>query len=176
MVDHEILINHLEHWVGLKGNVLKWFKSDHGQILRKIIKSAKKYESVTPLLILLKWLQVQFRIIYKILHNLAPVYLSSMVAIYTPSRSLRSESQHLLCAARTKYKHRSDRAFSRAGPKLWNDLPQSIQSAKSLPMFKAMLKQHLLNTNGELFFKLVNVYVCVYVMWVCIFLLSSCVS
>ncbi len=60
MVDHEILINRIEHWVGLKGNVLK---SDHGQILRKIIKSAKKYESVTPLLILLKWLQVQLRII-----------------------------------------------------------------------------------------------------------------
>uniref|UniRef100_A0A9J7Z3G9 Reverse transcriptase domain-containing protein n=1 Tax=Cyprinus carpio carpio TaxID=630221 RepID=A0A9J7Z3G9_CYPCA len=28
MVDHEILINWLEHWVGLKGNVLKWFKSN----------------------------------------------------------------------------------------------------------------------------------------------------
>lgn len=27
MVDHEILINRLEHWVALKGNVLKLFKS-----------------------------------------------------------------------------------------------------------------------------------------------------
>ncbi len=123
----------------------------------RMIKSAKKYESVTPLLISLKWLPVRIRIIYKILvlvfkalHNLAAVYLSGLVAIYTPSRSLRSENQQLLCTTRTKYKHRGDRAFSRAGPKLWNDLPQSIRSAKSLPMFKAMLKQHLLNSNGEL--------------------------
>ncbi len=123
----------------------------------RMIKSAKKYESVTPLLISLKWLPVRIIIIYKILvlvfkalHNLAPVYLSGLVAIYTPSRSLRSENQQLLCTTRTKYKHRGDRAFSRAGPKLWNDLPQSIRSAKSLPMFKAMLKQHLLNSNGEL--------------------------
>ncbi len=28
MVDHGILIKCLEHWVGLKGNVLKWFTSD----------------------------------------------------------------------------------------------------------------------------------------------------
>lgn len=27
MVDHEILMKQLEYWVGLKGNVLKWFKS-----------------------------------------------------------------------------------------------------------------------------------------------------
>ncbi len=27
MVDHRILIEHVEHWGGLKGNVLKWFES-----------------------------------------------------------------------------------------------------------------------------------------------------
>ncbi|KAI2645821.1 Disease resistance protein RPS5 [Labeo rohita] len=58
-------------------------------------KNAKKYKS---------WLAVRLRIIYKIqtlvfkaLHNVAPVCLSSMMAFYTPSRSLRSESQHLHC-------------------------------------------------------------------------------
>lgn len=124
----------------------------------KMIKSAKKYDSVTPLLISLKWLPVRLRIDYKILvlvfkalHNLAPVYLSSLVKFYTPSRSLRSENQYLLCTTRTKYKHRGDRAFSRAGPKLWNDLPYAIRSAKSLYFFKVVLKQHLLNSNGEHF-------------------------
>ncbi len=34
-----------------------------------------------------------------------------MVSVYTPSRSLRSENQHLLCVTRAKYKHRGNRDF-----------------------------------------------------------------
>ncbi|KAI2657486.1 hypothetical protein H4Q32_008827 [Labeo rohita] len=67
---------------------------------------------------------VRLRIIYKILtlvfkalHNLPLMYFSSMVAFYTPSRSLRSERQHLLCAIRTKYKHRVGGSSGCAGCK-----------------------------------------------------------
>jgi len=44
---------------------------------------------------------------------------------------------------KTKYKHKGDRAFSRADPKLWNDLPQSVQSAKSL-------KGHSMNETDDM--------------------------
>ncbi len=36
-----------------------------------------------------------------------------------------------------------DRAFSKAGPVLWNKLSLHIQSAKSLISFKCSLKTHL---------------------------------
>jgi len=71
----------------------------------------------------IKVLPVSFKILYKILilvfkvlHNLAPVYFSGLVAFYIPARSLRSESQQLICTTRTKYKHKGDRAFSQADP------------------------------------------------------------
>jgi len=69
----------------------------------KTIKSAKKYESATPVLAALKWLPVSFKILYKILilvfkvlHNLAPVYLSGLVAFYIPARSLIRKSSATL--------------------------------------------------------------------------------
>ena len=38
-----------------------------------------------------------------------------------------------------------DRAFSVAGPKTWNGLPESIRSADSTAGFKRKLKTHLFN-------------------------------
>ncbi len=116
-------------------------------------KSVKKFESVTPLSKSLKWMPVRYRISYKILllvfkalHNFAPSYLSSVLAFYNPSRSLRSENLNLLCVVGTKYKQKGNRAFSCVRPKLWNDLLLSVRSVKTLPKFKAMLKAHLLKT------------------------------
>lgn len=91
----------------------------------RMLKSAKKFESVTPLLKSLKWMPVRYRISYKILllvfkalHNFASSYLSSVSAFYNPSRLLRSENQTLLCVVRTKHKQKGNRSFSCVGPKL----------------------------------------------------------
>ncbi len=40
-------------------------------------------------------------------------------------------------------KHRGDRAFAVAGPRLWNSLPAYISSAQSLTVFKWSLKTYL---------------------------------
>jgi len=42
-------------------------------------------------------------------------------------------------------------AFSIAGPKAWNNIPQSVRSADSLDSFKRKLKFHLFNSMFELF-------------------------
>lgn len=117
----------------------------------RLIKSAKKMDHVTPLLRSLNWLPVQFRVHYKIivlvfkaLHNLAPTYLSELLSVYIPPRSLRSENLNLLVTVRTNSKRKGDRAFSRVGPILWNELPYMIRSVKSLAVFKSLLKTHLL--------------------------------
>ncbi len=49
----------------------------------------------------------------------------------------------MLSFSRTRLNHRDDRAFSVAGPTLWNNLPVDIQTAPSLYTFKSMLKSYL---------------------------------
>ena len=36
-----------------------------------------------------------------------------------------------------------EKAFSSAGPRAWNELPQNIREAQSLTVFKTQLKTHL---------------------------------
>jgi len=50
-----------------------------------------------------------------------------------------------------------DRAFSIAGPKAWNNLPQSVRAADSLDSFKRKLKFHLL-THVSVFEQFMYVY------------------
>jgi len=76
----------------------------------KVINSTKKYDSVTPLLFSLKWLRIIYKILVLVV-KLAPVYLSGLVSIYIPTRSLRSENEQFLWRIKTKYKHKGDRAF-----------------------------------------------------------------
>ena len=60
-------------------------------------------EHITPSLIDLDWLPVEYRIIYKILflvykaiNGLAPSYISNLLSFYSSSNSLRSCSNKLL--------------------------------------------------------------------------------
>ena len=69
----------------------------------KLILKKKKFDSVTPLLKTLHWLPVKYRLDYKILlltykclNQQAPIYLSSLLKPYNPTRSLRSSHQFLL--------------------------------------------------------------------------------
>jgi len=68
-------------------------------------------------------------------------------------RSATSTDYHVPCT-RTIF---GDRAFSIAGPKAWNNLPQSVRSADSLDIFKRKLKFYLFNSC----FNVWIVYVCV---------------
>ena len=115
----------------------------------KVVLSKSIYDHVTPLLIDLHCLPVSFRIDFKIavlafkcIHNLAPSYLSDLLEIYAPSRSLRSASLCLLKPFKTKFKTLGDKCFSFTAPKVWNDLPVSLRQETSLDVFKSKLKTH----------------------------------
>ena len=65
----------------------------------RIVTRTKKSKHITPVLINLHWLRVQQRIIFKLLLNtykalkgLAPDYLSTLLTVYKPARSLRSSA------------------------------------------------------------------------------------
>jgi hypothetical protein len=99
----------------------------------RLISRKRKHEHITPVLVSLHWLPVQYRIKYKILlytfkalNNLAPVYLQELVNAYQPSRALRSEDLQLLKAPRIRTKTYGERRLDKSAATLWNSLPQNI--------------------------------------------------
>ena len=89
----------------------------------RIVTFTKKYERTTPSLIVLHWLPVEYRFIYKILllvykaiNGLSPSFIANLLSFCSSSYSLRSSSNKLLQVPRSKLKSYGDRRFSIAGP------------------------------------------------------------
>ena len=119
----------------------------------RLVYSVPKFCHVTPILRDLHWptvrQRIDFKIIlitFKILNNMAPSYLSSLICIATPSRySLRSSCDGTLLRfpPMKSSKTLGDRAFMFAAPKLWNSLPRDIRTTMNLSTFKMKLKTFL---------------------------------
>ena len=75
-----------------------------------------------------------------------------MLQEYNPIRSLRSTNELRLIEPSFNKKYGA-RAFSVAGPRLWNKLPPSVKQSCSVDVFKDNLKTHLFTTafHSELF-------------------------
>ena len=108
-----------------------------------------RYESTKPLLMSLHWLPMEHRIVFKLLviahnclHGKAPEYLSDLLELYKPSRTLRSVDQFLLVKHKTRNSF-GDRAFANSAPFLWNNLPFNIRSIETMSTFRKSLKTHL---------------------------------
>ena len=134
--------------VGLPKTVVTKLQHVQNAAARMLV-GAKKFDSVTIHLKNLHWLPIEHRItfkilllVYKALNDQAPAYLQELLLPYHPARNLRSATENLLIEARTSTSY-GDRAFSVAGPKLWNSLPSDIKNCDSLNMFKRLLKTHL---------------------------------
>ena len=74
-----------------------------------------------------------------------PIWLTSLhhISRERTIESLRSASKHYLDTPCTSSKTYGDRAFMSAAPRQWDELPEDIQSSKSLEVFKTNLKTHL---------------------------------
>ena len=100
----------------------------------------------------LHWLPIALRIEFKVLtlmhgavHNSTPLYLSDRISTYTPARTLRSESQSLAVVPRINLERYGRRAFSCAGPTLWNALPLNLRTQQDPARFRRDLKTYLFN-------------------------------
>ncbi len=83
-------------------------------------------------------------LVYKALHANAPPYLSDLLTpLQVGCYSLRSNEQNLLIVPKTMRKTFGDRAFAKAGPFLWNELPTDIREASTVETFKNRLKTFL---------------------------------
>ncbi|XP_071141874.1 uncharacterized protein [Mytilus edulis] len=110
----------------------------------RLITRKRKFDSITPVLMQLHWLPVQYRshfklllYVFKALHDKAPKYLEELIVPYAPIRTLRSENEGLIMKPRdVRTKTYGERRFDRAGATLWNDLPIHLRKEQSLPRFK----------------------------------------
>ncbi len=116
---------------------------------KMLLTGIHKFNRISPILTSLHWLPVKQRIelkivvfVFKALRGLAPAYLSDLLRYHNPSRGLRSGNLGVLSVRRSRLKHRGDRAFTIARPKLWNSLPVPIRMVSSLSSYKSKLKAH----------------------------------
>ena len=116
----------------------------------RLITRTRRSEHITPVLADLHWLPIPYRIQYKILlvafkalNNSAPSYISDLVQLYRPGRALRSESMLHLQMPRTRTRTYGERRFDKAAASLWNEIPETLKKANSIPAFKKGLKTYL---------------------------------
>ncbi len=82
--------------------------------------------------------------VYKALSGLQQAILVISLCVFVP----------LLTVPRCCCKSKADRAFSVAGPKLWNSSPYHAWSAPSLDIFKSTLKSYFYSSLWRLLFVL----------------------
>jgi hypothetical protein len=116
----------------------------------RLVTRTKLRDHITPVLRTLHWLPVRQRItfkilliVYKIVNQIAPAYLCHLLQQYVPKRALRSSTKELLAIPKTNTATYGDRAFSIAGPKNWNRLPDTLRETQTLSSFKNGLKTFL---------------------------------
>ena len=105
----------------------------------RLISGCRKYDHITPILIKLHWLPIEYRIEYKILvltykaiKKTAPQYIIDLV--HERKYSLEIPMTITKCG---------ERSISYASPYLWNRLPDKCKKASSLSSFKGLIKTHL---------------------------------
>ena len=78
---------------------------------------------------------------FSAINGSGPTYLSELLHVYTPSRTLHSSSDtRMLKIQQYKRKTHGFRTFSCFGPHIWNSLPQDLRHCSTLLSFKAKLK------------------------------------
>ena len=128
----------------------------HKNSLARIVANTTKYSHITPVRKSLHWLPVLHRsvfktalLVYKFLHSGHPKYFEPFLKPrHSVYRTRRSQSDGVLlevphCASIYKSKKHFGLSFAYDAPRIWNDLPDDVRSAKSLSSFRKKLKTYL---------------------------------
>ena len=143
-------------YYGLNSKEIALLQSAQNAAIR-LIGGGRKYDrqSLTPLYNELHWLRIRERIVFKlclIVHKCVwgrgPESYDEMIVMKN-SRTLKLVEKKF----DTGY---GKRAFSCAGPKLWNCLPMNVREEKDTESFKKLLKSLLMREANE-FYRRVNV-------------------
>ncbi len=118
----------------------------------RVLIQAKKYDriSMTTVRKNLNWLPIKARIDFEILvlawkpcNGIGPKYLSDLLYKKHTTYNTSSADTNLLKITATKLVTCGDRAFQKAAPTPWNDLPTNLRNIDSLASFKTKHKTHL---------------------------------
>ena len=122
-----------------------------GILLLDWLQKKRKYEYITPVMINLHWLPIQYRIQFKLLlliskslYGMAPSYSTDKLSL-RPNERLRFDNKSLLNVpvSTPRLKFDGHGAFTVAGPTLWNVLPKNIRLFATLAAFKTSLQIYL---------------------------------
>ena len=152
VIVHALVISRLDYanalLFGLPDKLLRKLQLVQNAAARVVFRS-RRYDRIKPLLKQLHWLPIKERIEFKVLvlvfkaqNDLSPLYLKELLTPYMPSRQLRSATSSQLVQPTYNLKGYGYRAFSVAGPRLWNILPYTIRTSDSLVSFKKCLKTY----------------------------------
>ena len=124
--------------VGITGTSLVKLQRIQNMAARLVTKTSKR-DHIILIFRALLWLEVRYRIIFKVLlltfidpNNLAPDYLTLQLDTYIPQRHLKSSNSSLLTVLCTRLEMAGDRASAHFGPRIWNDLPLHIRRTDKL--------------------------------------------
>ena len=122
----------------------------------RLILDADPLAPSAPLFQKLGWMRIEDRILYhkcilifKCLQNNAPSYLKEKISLVSENnpyqlRNVINGDLKVPMVRNELYK----KSFSYSGPYIWNNLPNSIRSVKTISAFKEKLKHHLIiNSN-----------------------------
>lgn len=125
----------------------------------RLVTGTPRSSHITPILFELHWLPVSHRIQYKLalltfkaLNGMTPSYLSDLLTIYRPSRSLRSANSNSLVVPSYRLKRYGYRSFQHAAALTWNALPSDLRCMTCLISFKKGLKTFLFRDAYNHFF------------------------
>ena len=123
---------------------------------RPLVTGARECDHITPVLRQLHWLPVRQRIVFKIaalrhqsLVGAAPAYLANNCRLLSdvgrcPLQSNSNDMRKLLVPRTHNKLGDSDRSFSAAGPRLWNDIPPGLWRLwLTFDSFRQSLRTHL---------------------------------
>jgi len=124
----------------------------------RLVLNLRLHEHITPALLQLHWLPIDYRITYTYMHlvhtSRAPQYLSDCVQTVTRSSrrpGLTQPPTYVKPRCRTKF---GERGFCYAGPAAWNSLPHHLHQINDTCLFQRRLKT-------ELFRRAYHCYSCV---------------
>ena len=158
---HAVIISHIDYanslLFGISQHLLDKLQRVQNAAARLIL-GYKRHESISPGLKKLHWLSVRYRIqfkiatiAFKVLSTNEPGYLRKLLHIQPPTRTRRSNQGLVLHVPKSNLKCAGDRAFSICAPRIWNSLPVTVKSSKSLQEFKRNLKTcYFRNAYGHL--------------------------
>lgn len=151
-VTHAFVTSRLDYCNSLLHGISKSLSDKLQRVLNtaaRIVTRTKLRNHITPVLKSLHWLPIVQRcsfkialLTFKILHGMAPSYLSELITYHFPARNLRSDCDILLHVPKCKSSSGS-RSFVIAAPTLWNSLPYEIRTCTSIDVFKSKLKTFL---------------------------------